>query len=127
MEPLGFSRLVITSTFYLCLSWNNREKVLHSAYFKKAGSQKQLAPLVFGSTFGFWEAKTAPKIQPNGHLGQLPHQLCRLFLDVLTGSDFRDFYKRRNHNNDVCQALEVVAMEVFTNHGWRSNARIEYD
>ena len=26
---------------------------------------------------------------------------------------------------DVCQALEVVAMEVFVNHGWRSNARLE--
>jgi hypothetical protein len=26
---------------------------------------------------------------------------------------------------DVCQELEVVAMEVFANHGWRSNARIE--
>jgi hypothetical protein len=26
---------------------------------------------------------------------------------------------------DVCQALEVVAMEVFMNHGWLSNARHE--
>jgi hypothetical protein len=26
---------------------------------------------------------------------------------------------------DVYQALEVVAMKVFANHGWRSNARIE--
>jgi hypothetical protein len=27
---------------------------------------------------------------------------------------------------DASQDLEVVAMEVFANHGWRSNARIEY-
>jgi hypothetical protein len=26
---------------------------------------------------------------------------------------------------DVCQALEMVAMEIFAFHGWRSNARLE--
>jgi hypothetical protein len=25
----------------------------------------------------------------------------------------------------VCQSLEVVAMEVFASHGWRSNTRID--
>jgi hypothetical protein len=27
---------------------------------------------------------------------------------------------------DASHVLEVVAMEVFANHGWRSNTRIEY-
>ncbi|PWZ33628.1 hypothetical protein Zm00014a_015286 [Zea mays] len=25
----------------------------------------------------------------------------------------------------VCRSLEVVAMEIFASHGWRSNARLE--
>ena len=40
---------------------------------------------------------------------------------------WRLLQKEESHQQilDVCQALEVVAMEVFANHGWRSNARIE--
>ena len=35
--------------------------------------------------------------------------------------------KKETHQQilDVCQALGVVAMEVFVNHEWRSNARLE--
>uniref|UniRef100_A0A804QC22 Uncharacterized protein n=1 Tax=Zea mays TaxID=4577 RepID=A0A804QC22_MAIZE len=42
---------------------------------------------------------------------------------------FSNRKKEESHQQilDVCQALEVVAMEVFANHGWRSNARIEDD
>ena len=40
---------------------------------------------------------------------------------------WRLLQKKQTHQQilDVCQALEVMAMEVFTNHGWRSNARFE--
>ena len=40
---------------------------------------------------------------------------------------WRLLQKKETHQQilDVCQALEVVAMEVFANHGWRSNARLE--
>ena len=40
---------------------------------------------------------------------------------------WRLLQKKETHQQilDVCQALEVVAMEVFANYEWRSNARLE--
>ena len=40
---------------------------------------------------------------------------------------WRLLQKEEKHQQilDACRALEVVAMEVFAMHGWRSNARIE--
>jgi hypothetical protein len=40
---------------------------------------------------------------------------------------WRLLQKKETHQQilDVCQALEVVAMEVFANHGCRSNTRLE--
>jgi hypothetical protein len=40
---------------------------------------------------------------------------------------WRLLQKKKTHQQilDVCQASQVIAMEVFANHGWRSNARLE--
>jgi hypothetical protein len=54
------------------------------------------------------------------------HQFHRLFLGECIGSNFGDYCKNKNKKVfNVCQSLEMVAMEIFTNHGWQSYARIE--
>jgi hypothetical protein len=55
-----------------------------------------------------------------------------LFSRGLSGLDSGDCCKRKERREeihqdikDICHALEVVAMNIFTIHGWRCNARIE--
>jgi hypothetical protein len=60
------------------------------------------------------------------------HKPIQSFMQVIfRGSHWLQFWrllqKEESHQEilNVCQSLEMVAMEIFTSHEWQSNARIE--
>jgi hypothetical protein len=51
-------------------------------------------------------------------INQYP-QFYRLFTEEPIGSDFGECFRRESHQEafNICQSLEVVAMEIFISHG----------